>query len=69
MVQLQIETQRMLVRGYAANDVKVLHDILGNAGAMKNYEPAYNLEKASNFLSEFCIGKRGAVYSPNPLMV
>ena len=43
------------------DDVRDLHDILGNAEVMKNCEPAYSLEKTSNFLSKFCIEKRGAV--------
>ncbi|MCM1263595.1 MAG: GNAT family N-acetyltransferase [Bacillus sp. (in: Bacteria)] len=58
---MNIETQRMLIRDYIMDDVRDLHDILGDDEVMKNCEPAYSLEKTSNFLSEFCIGKRGAV--------
>lgn len=58
---MRIETQRLLIRDYTMDDVKDLHDILGDAEVMKNCEPAYSLEKTSRFLSEFCIGKRGAV--------
>lgn len=60
-MQMHIETQRMLIRDYTMDDVKDLHDILGDAEVMKHCEPAYDIEKTSRFLSEFCIGKRGAV--------
>ena len=58
---MQIETQRMLIRNYILDDVRDLHDILGDAEVMKNCEPAYSFEKTYNFLSEFCIGKESAV--------
>lgn len=58
---MYIETQRMCVRDFTMDDVHDLQDILGDAQVMKNCEPAYTLEKTTNFLSEFCIGKRGAV--------
>lgn len=58
---MHIETQRMLIRDYTMDDVRDLYDILGDAEVMKNCEPAYSLEKTSDFLSEFCIQKRGAV--------
>ena len=58
---MHIETQRTLIRDYTIDDVKDLHDIFGNAEVMKNCEPAYDREKTSHFLSEFCIGKRGAL--------
>lgn len=57
---MHIETQRLFIRDFIVDDVKDLHDILGDAEVMKNSEPAYSLKKTSNFLSEFCIGKRGA---------
>lgn len=58
---MHIETQRMLLRDYTTDDIQDLYDILGDAEVMKHCEPAYSLEKTSHFLSEFCIGKRGAV--------
>ena len=58
---MYIETQRMLIRGYLMDDVKDLYEILGDAEVMRNCEPAYSFEKTSNFLSEFCIQKEGAV--------
>lgn len=61
VVQMHIETQRMLIRNYTMDDVRDLHDILGDAEVMKNCETAYSLEKTSDFLSKFCIKKRGAV--------
>lgn len=58
---MYIETQRLFIRDYTMNDVKDLYDILGDTEVMKNCEPVYSLEKTSDFLSEFCIGKRGAI--------
>lgn len=58
---MYIETQRLLIRDYTMDDVKDLYDILGDVEVMKNCEPAYSLDKTTDFLSEFCIGKRGAV--------
>lgn len=58
---MHIETQRLFIRDFIMNDVKDLHDILGDAEVMKNCEPVYSLEKTSEFLSEFCIRKGGAI--------
>lgn len=58
---MHIETQRLLIRDYTMDDIKDLHDILGDDEVMKNCEPAYSLEKTAHFLWEFCIEKRGAV--------
>ena len=35
VVQMHIETQRILIRSYTMDDVRDLHDILGNAEVMK----------------------------------
>lgn len=58
---MNIETQRLFIRDFMMDDVKDLYDILGDAEVMKNCEPAYSFEKTSNFLLEFCIGKRSAI--------
>ena len=58
---MHIETQRILIRNYTMDDVRDLHDILGDAEVMENCEPAYSLEKTSDFISKFCIEKRGAI--------
>lgn len=58
---MHIETQRLVIRDYTMCDVKDLHAILGDAEVMRNCEPAYSLEKTTQFLSEFCIGKNAAV--------
>lgn len=50
----------MVIRDFRMEDANDLHQIFGDAEVMKNCEPAYDFEKTSNFLSEFCIGKRGA---------
>lgn len=56
-----IETERMIVRDFNADDVNDLHEILGDEETMRNCEPAYNFEKTQKFLEEFCITKKGAV--------
>ena len=57
---MYIETKRMSVRDFCLEDVYDLHEILGDAVTMENCEPAYDFGKTRCFLSEFCIGKRGA---------
>ena len=55
-----IETKRMIIRDFSPADVNDLHEILGDAETMENCEPAYDIEKTGRFLSQFCIGKKGA---------
>lgn len=55
-----IETKRMIVRDFNADDVNDLHEILGDEETMKNCEPAYDFEKTRKFLEDFCIVKKGA---------
>ena len=55
-----IETERLIIRDFSADDAKDLHEILGDDETMKNCEPAYGFEKAEKFLEEFCIAKQGA---------
>ena len=56
-----IETNRLIVRDFRAEDVHDLHEILGDEETMENCEPAYDFEKTQQFLAEFCIGKKGGV--------
>ena len=58
---MRIETERILLRDFTPEDVRDLHEILGDAETMRYSEPAYSFEKTEKFLNEFCIGKRGAV--------
>ena len=58
---MYIETQRMIIREYTMGDSEDLYEIFGNAEVMKHCEPAYRPEKTTDFLSTFCIEKRGAV--------
>ena len=58
---MYIETQRMIIREYTMGDSEDLYEIFGNAEVMKHCEPAYSPEKTTDFLSTFCIEKRGAV--------
>jgi len=58
---MHIETLRMIIRDFKPEDAADLHDIFGDEETMKNCEPAYDFEKTKEFLSSFCIGRKGAV--------
>jgi len=58
---MYIETQRLLIRDFQANDANDLYEILGDAEVMEYCEPAYSFEQTTAFLNEFCISKKGAV--------
>ena len=58
---MYIETPRMIIRDFTPEDVADLHDIFGDDETMKNCEPAYDFEKTKEFLTSFCIGRKGAV--------
>ena len=58
---MYIETYRMFVRDFTMNDLNDLHEVFGDDETMKNCEPAYTIEKTTDFLQKFCIGKKGAV--------
>lgn len=56
-----IETRRLLIRYFCAEDLSDLHAILGDDETMRLCEPAYDFEKARAFLYSFCIDQKGAV--------
>ena len=58
---MYLETPRMLIRDFIAEDAADLHAIFGDAETMENCEPAYDFEKSKAFLTTFCIGRKGAV--------
>ena len=58
---MNIETGRIIIRDFTMNDIHDMQDILGDAEAMKNCEPAYTIEKTADFVQKFCIEKREAV--------
>lgn len=58
---MQLETQRLTVRPFRADDLGDLFEIFGDAETMRNCEPAYDLEKTREFLETFCIGRNGAL--------
>ena len=51
----------MIVRNFQMDDVKDLQEILGDDETMKYCEPAYSLEKTTNFFQKFCIEKKAAI--------
>ncbi len=58
---MYIKTNRMVIRDFHVNDVNDMYDILGDDETMRNCEPAYTMEKTTEFLQKFCIDKKGAV--------
>lgn len=58
---MYIETQRMIIRNFVPEDAVDLHDIFCDDETMENCEPAYDFEKTKDFLTSFCIGRKGAV--------
>lgn len=58
---MYIETERMIIRDFTPEDAADLHDIFGDDETMANCEPAYDFAKTQKFLSDFCIGRNGAV--------
>lgn len=58
---MRMETNRLVIREFAPDDLSDLHDIFGDDETMQNVEPAYTLEKTRDFLHSFCIGKKGAL--------
>lgn len=58
---MYIETPRMIIRDFTPEDAADLHEIFGDDETMENCEPAYDFEKTKEFLTSFCIGRKGAV--------
>lgn len=58
---MYLETQRLIIRDFVPDDAEALHQIFGDAETMANCEPAYEFSKTQEFLTSFCIGRKGAV--------
>ena len=58
---MHIETKRMIIRDFFADDIYDLHETLGDDETMKSCEPAYDFKKTQSFLMDFCIAKKGAL--------
>lgn len=58
---IDIETPRMRIRDFVPEDAADLYEILGDEETMAQCEPAYSFEKTKEFLSSFCIERKGAV--------
>lgn len=58
---MRIETGRMLIRPFQADDLDDLQEILGDPEVMAQAEPAYDAEKTRAFLMDFCVARQGAV--------
>ena len=58
---MYLETERMIVRDFVAEDADDLQEILGDGETMEYCEPPYDIEKTKAFLASFCVARRGAV--------
>ena len=58
---MQIETPRLLLRGFLPEDASDLQEILGDAEVMALCEPPYDFHKTEEFLFSFCIGQQRAI--------
>lgn len=58
---MMIETPRMIIRDFTPEDAADLYEILGDDETMENCEPAYDFEKTVEFLTSFCVERKGAV--------
>lgn len=58
---MYIDTPRMIIRDFMAEDAADLYEIFGDAETMEYCEPAYDFEKTKMFLSSFCIARKSAV--------
>ena len=58
---MELNTARLIIRDFQPEDVHDLHAIFGDEETMAYCEPAYDFEKTKRFLSDFCIGRNGAV--------
>ena len=58
---MYLETRRLILRPFVPGDLDELHAILGDARAMEYLEPPYSRERTAEFLSDFCIARRGAL--------
>lgn len=58
---MHIQTPRITIRSFTPKDAADLHAIFGDNETMKNCEPSYDFEKTKDFLSSFCIHRKGAV--------
>lgn len=52
---MNLETDRLILRDFIADDLNDLQAILGDADVMHNVEPPYSREKTEGFLQRFCI--------------
>ena len=58
---MYLETERLIIRDFTPADAGDLHEVFGDEETMLNCEPAYTPERTRQFLTDFCIGRRGAV--------
>ena len=58
---MRIETARTILREFSLEDADDLHEIFSDAKTMEYCEPPYTYDATVNFLTEFCIGRKGGL--------
>ena len=58
---MRVDTERLMIREFIPEDVNDLYEILGDEETMIYVEPAYDFHQTQGFLSDFCIGCKGAL--------
>jgi RimJ/RimL family protein N-acetyltransferase len=52
---MYLETERMVLRDFAEDDLNDLHEIFSDPEVMKFIEPPYDIKQTEDFLKSFCI--------------
>ena len=52
---MRIETERLIIRDFNANDLNDLHEIFSHEMFFKNPEKPYSIQQTKGFLMDFCI--------------
>ena len=58
---MHVETQRLVLRDFVPEDAADLYEIFSDAESMEFCEPPYDMEQTQDFLTGFCIERRGGV--------
>ncbi|MGN0971416.1 MAG: GNAT family N-acetyltransferase, partial [Aristaeellaceae bacterium] len=57
---MHLETRRLIIRDFRAEDASDLQEILGDGEVMAHCEPPYTPAQTERFLRSFCMERHGA---------
>ena len=61
VITMELNTSRLTIRHFQADDVCDLHEIFRDEQTMACCEPVYDFAKTERFLADFCIAQNGAL--------